>query len=116
MNEPDRATEPASDVYKPTGSHPIAQGVGATGGGVAGAAIGHSIGGKVGAVVGGVAGVIAGGMAGETIAEVADELLQETKPSLGLSADAKAIELPDHYSWEELQALSQLQPDKNKSS
>ncbi len=111
MNEPDRATEPAKDVHEPTDSHPIAKGVGATGGGVAGAAIGHSIAGKVGAAIGGVAGVITGSLAGEAIAEFTEEVLQETKPSfsLGLGADTKEPELPAHYTWEELQALSKPQ-------
>ncbi len=94
-------------------SHPLAAGVGAAGGGVAGAAIGGKVGGKLGAAVGGIAGAIAGGLAGEAIAEIAEELVEETSPSfsLGLGADTRAIELPAHYSWEQLQALSRPQPD-----
>lgn len=113
MNEPEQFTEKTSPQAESSNHHPLATGVGAAGGGVAGAVIGKAIAGKVGAAVGGVAGAIAGGMAGEAIAEVTEELLQETKPSLGLGADAKEIELPDHYSWEELQALSQPQSDAN---
>lgn len=91
----------------------IATGVGAAGGGVAGAAIGKAIAGKVGAAVGSVAGAIAGGMAGGAIAEFTEEVLRETKPSLslGLGADSKEPELPTHYAWEELQALSKPQSD-----
>ena len=108
MNEPEKAQAKDADLAS---DHPIAKGVGAVGGGVAGAAIGNSVAGKVGATIGGIAGAIAGNMAGDAIAEFTKELLQETSPSLslGLGADAKAIELPAHYSWEELQALSRPQ-------
>jgi outer membrane lipoprotein SlyB len=106
MNEQNPATEPLKDSQPSTPAHPIATGVGAAGGGIVGAAIGNSIGGKLGAAVGGIAGAIAGGA---LIAEFAEEVIQETQPSfsLGLGADTKEIELPAHYSWEELQALSQ---------
>jgi outer membrane lipoprotein SlyB len=105
MNEPEQEQVKGSDL---TSDHPIAKGIGAIGGGVAGAAIGKSVAGKVGAAVGGIAGAIAGNRAGDAIAEFTEELLRETSPSLslGLGADTKAIELPAHYSWEELKALS----------
>ncbi|QIR35554.1 colicin V family bacteriocin [Tolypothrix sp. PCC 7910] len=95
----------------PANTHPIATGLGAAGGGIAGAAIGRSIGGKVGAAIGGVAGAIAGGVAANELAEYADEFIEELQPTvgLGLGADHKPIELPRHYSWEELQALSKPQ-------
>jgi uncharacterized membrane protein len=114
MNEQEQATEQLKDLNAASNSHIIAKGVGAAGGSVAGAAIGSSIGGKVGATVGGIAGAIAGSMAGEAIAEFTEELIQETSPSLrlGLGADTKEIELPAHYSWEELQALSKPQMDQ----
>ena len=121
LNQPtEQTTEQPTDVQE-SANHSVAIGVEAAGGGVTGAAIGHAIAGKVGAAVGGVAGAIAGGMAGEafapalqsSIAEVTEALLQETSPSLGLGADAKEIELPDHYAWEKLQALSQPQSDAN---
>ncbi|MBD2496286.1 colicin V family bacteriocin [Nostoc sp. FACHB-280] len=91
-----------------TTSHPLATGLGAVGGGVAGAAIGRSIGGKVGAAIGGVAGAITGGVAGNKLAEYAGEFIEELQPTtgLGLGADHKPVELPRHYSWEELKALS----------
>ncbi|MBW4518686.1 MAG: glycine zipper 2TM domain-containing protein [Scytolyngbya sp. HA4215-MV1] len=97
-----------SKVSDESSHHALATGVGTASGGVAGAAIGRSIAGKFGAAVGGVAGAIAGGVAGNAIAGFTEELIQETKPSLslGLGADTKEIELPAHYSWEELQALS----------
>lgn len=94
-----------------THSHPVATGLGAVGGGVAGAAIGDSVGGKVGAAVGSVAGAIAGGILGNKVAGIAQEAIAELQPSLGLGADMKPVELPRHYSWEELQALSQPQPN-----
>lgn len=119
MTQPDQASqqsenqpaEHAQNSHESTAAHPIAQGVGATGGGIAGAAIGNSIGGKVGATVGGIAGAIAGGIAGKAVATFTEEALEEIEPafSLGLGADLQQIELPAHYSWEELQALSQPQ-------
>ncbi|HEY9729973.1 MAG TPA: hypothetical protein V6D50_26285 [Chroococcales cyanobacterium] len=90
-------------------SHPLATGLGAVGGGAAGAAIGDSVGGKVGAALGSVAGAIAGGILGNKVAGIAEEAIAEIQPSLGLGADTKPIELPRHYSWEELQALSKPQ-------
>ncbi|MBC1329678.1 hypothetical protein GNE06_26985, partial [Trichormus variabilis 9RC] len=43
--------------------------------------------------------------------EYAEEFIEELQPTvgLGLGADHKPIELPSHYSWEELQALSKPQ-------
>lgn len=89
----------------------IAEEIGAVGGGIVGAALGKSIKGNVGAVVGGVAGAIAGGIAAHSAATFTEGLLQETQPSLSLGwgADQKPIELPKHYTWEELQALSKPQ-------
>ncbi|MGE5658833.1 MAG: hypothetical protein ACM37W_19725 [Actinomycetota bacterium] len=111
MSEPDPSTESTPSQPESTTYHPIATGLGTTGGAVAGAAIGHAIAGKMGAAVGGVAGALAGGVAGNAVAELTEELIQETVPSLslGLGADRKEIELPTHYSWEELQALSKPQ-------
>lgn len=115
-NEPQR-DRPDQDSSEPNHSESasatpsLAEEVGAVGGGILGAAIGKSMQGKVGAVVGGVAGAIAGGMAANSLAAFTQELLQETQPtlSLGLGADQKSIELPKHYTWEELQALSKPQ-------
>lgn len=92
-----------------TDSHRVATSLGAVGGGLAGAALGRSIiGGKVGAAIGGVAGAIAGGIAGNTLVDYAGEVTEEISPAvgLGLGADTKPVELPRHYTWEELQALS----------
>ncbi len=89
-----------------THSHPLATGLGAVCGGAAGAAIGDSVGGKLGAAVGSVAGAIAGGILGNKVAGIAQEAIAELQPSLGLGSDTKPVELPRHYSWEELQALS----------
>lgn len=92
-------------------THPLATGLAAVGGGIAGAALGRSIGGKLGAAIGGVTGAITGGVAGNKLAEYAEEFIEELQPtiSLGLGADDKPVELPRHYSWEELQALSKPQ-------
>ncbi len=104
----DRNNQPStqSQNQEANNSHPLATGIGAVGGGVAGAAIGDSVGGKVGAAVGSVAGAIAGGIVANKVAGIAQEAIEELQPSLGLGADNKPIELPRHYSWEELQALS----------
>lgn len=113
----DKNNRPSVESQNPEGenhlestpSHPLATGLGAVGGGAAGAAIGDSVGGKVGAAVGSVAGAIAGGLVGNKVADIAEEAIAELQPSLGLGADMKPVELPDHYSWEELRALSQPQ-------
>ena len=99
-----------------TNSHPLATGLGAVGGGAAGAAIGDSVGGKLGAAVGSVAGAIAGGILGNKVAGIAQEAIVELQPSLGLGADTKPVELPRHYSWEELQALSKPQSAQSSSA
>ena len=107
--KPEQPHENRTEQSEPSNSHPIATGLGAVGGGVAGATIGSSVGGKVGAAIGGVAGAIAGGILGNTVAEVAEEVIDEVQPTLGLGADTKPIELPRHYTWEELQTLSKSQ-------
>jgi len=111
MNEQHESSEYKENIPESSTAHPIATGAGAAGGGIAGAAIGKSIGGNLGAATGGIAGAIAGGIAGNAIANLTEELIQETSPSLnlGLGADTKEIELPAHYSWEQLQALSRPQ-------
>lgn len=91
-------------------THPVAAGLGAATGGIAGAIVGKSVAGRGGTVVGGVVGAIAGKLAGETFADLA----VEAKGTLGLGADDKEVELPPHYSWEELQALSKPQVEQFK--
>jgi len=104
----DEPQHPGSEV---TDSHPLATSLGAIGGGVAGAALGRLIGGKAGAAIGGVAGAIAGGIAGNTLPDSALELTEELSSAvgLGLGADTEPSELPKHFTWEELQALSKPQ-------
>lgn len=97
-------------------NHPIATGLGAVGGSVAGAKIGGSVGGKVGAVLGSVAGAIAGGIVGNTVADLAQEASDEVMPTLSLGADNQPTELPRHYTWEELQALSKPQLDGSSNA
>jgi len=107
--------EPQHSASELTDFHPLATSIGAVGGGVAGAALGRSIiGGKFGAALGGVAGAIIGGIAGNTVSETAEEVIREIQPTsgLGLGADTKQIELPRHYTWSELQALSRPQGGK----
>ena len=106
-NDKNPTSQPQNENESHT--HPIATGLGAAAGGVAGAALGNStIGGKVGSAIGGVAGAIAGAIAGNTVAQIAAEAIDEIQPALGLGlgANDKPIQLPRHYTWEELQALS----------
>lgn len=100
--------EPQHPTPETTDSHLVATTLGTVGSGIAGVAIGRSVSGKAGAAIGGVAGAIAGGIAGNTLAEFAEEVTEELSPSLslGLGANNKPVELPRHYTWEELQALS----------
>jgi outer membrane lipoprotein SlyB len=93
-------------------THPVAAGLGAATGGIAGAIVGKSVAGRGGTVVGGVVGAIAGKLAGEALADLATEA--KGTLGLGLGADDKEVELPPHYSWEELQALSKPQVDQSK--
>ncbi|MEH2437488.1 MAG: hypothetical protein V7K25_25215 [Nostoc sp.] len=99
-------------------SDPLATGLGVVGGGFAGAALGRSIGGKMGAAIGGLAGAITGGLAANKLAEYVEEFTEELEPTvgLGLGANHKPIELPSHYSWEELQALSKPQGEKMQAT
>ncbi|WP_445632548.1 glycine zipper domain-containing protein [Nostoc sp. DSM 114161] len=115
MNEEHSTSNPENENQTAPNPHPITTGLGAAAGGIAGAALGRSIGGKVGAAIGGVAGAITGGVAGNKLIEYAEEFIEELEPTigLGLGANDKPIELPSHYSWEELQALSKPQGDIN---
>lgn len=88
----------------------VVTGVGAVAGGIVGAAIGHAVNKKLGGVVGAVAGGIAGG----ALAEFSSEVIDIVQPSLGFGADNRPIELPNHYTWEELQALSKPQSARGK--
>ena len=108
MNNPESNSHQTASE---SSANPVATGLGATGGGIAGASLGNSIAGKVGAAIGGVAGAIAGGIAGNQIAEFAEKAIDEIQPTLGLGlgANTKPVELPQHYSWEELQQLSKPQ-------
>ncbi|MEH1932547.1 MAG: hypothetical protein V7L14_02210 [Nostoc sp.] len=99
------------DLEAADSPHPLPTSLGAAIGGVAGAALGRSIGGKMGAAIGGVAGAITGGVAANKLTGYAGEFIEELQPTvgLGLGANHKPIELPLHYSWEQLQALSKPQ-------
>ncbi|MEH2268785.1 MAG: hypothetical protein V7K68_10180 [Nostoc sp.] len=110
QQQPQIPSQP-DDLAATDSPHPLATSLGAVGGGVVGAALGRSIGGKVGAAIGVVAGAITGGVAAQKLAESAGEFIEELQPTitLGLGANHKPIELPNHYSWEELQALSKPQ-------
>ncbi|OUL18260.1 hypothetical protein BV378_36780 [Nostoc sp. RF31YmG] len=110
-NEQHSASNQENENQTTPNTHPIATGLGAAGGGIAGAALGRSIGGKVGAAIGGVAGAIAGSVAANELVEYTEQFIEELQPTvgLGLGADHKPIELPRHYTWEELKALSKPQ-------
>ncbi|QLE45390.1 hypothetical protein FD723_34420 (plasmid) [Nostoc sp. C052] len=59
-----------------------------------------------------------GGLAANKLAEYVEEFTEELEPTvgLGLGANHKPIELPTHYSWEELQALSKPQGEKMQAT
>ena len=103
MSHEDLPADQSSLEPKPSTSNKV----GAAGGAIAGAALGKSVAGRFGAVVGGIAGAIAGGKAAGSITSFA----KEANETLGLEigADQNDVELPPHYSWEELQALSKPQ-------
>ncbi len=109
-SQPDQSNQSDRSALGTNPTHPVAAGVGAASGGITGAVIGKSVAGRGGAVVGGVVGAIAGKMAGEKLADLAGET-RETL-GLGVGADDKEVELPSHYSWEELQALSKPQVEQ----
>ncbi len=103
MNHEDLSTDQPSQESNPS----ISSKVGAAGGAIAGAALGKSVAGRFGAVVGGIAGAIAGSRAATPITNFA----KEANETLGLEigSGSREVELPPHYSWEELQALSKTQ-------
>ena len=108
LNAQEESSDSAALTSIRSSSHPIGTGLGAIGGSVAGAAIGDAVGGRVGATLGAVAGAIAGSIAGNSLAEMAKEVAEEVNETIGLDlgADNKEIDLPRHYSWDELRALS----------
>jgi phage tail tape-measure protein len=111
-SNPHPARKPDATMSEPTGHPPSAKTIGAVGGGVAGAAIGHSlIGGKLGTAIGVVLGAIAGGVTADTLAESIDRVTDEIEPTMGLKLGANdaPVNLPAHYTWTELQALSKPQ-------
>ncbi|MEH1807169.1 hypothetical protein [Nostoc sp.] len=114
----DLETQNQNSPESSSNTHPITTGLGVVGGGIAGAAIGRSIAGKVGAAIGGVAGAIALGVAANELVGYTEQLIEELQPTvgLGLGADRKPVELPSHYSWEELQALSKPQGEKMQAT
>ena len=84
----------------------------AVGGGVAGAAIGHSlIGGKLGTAIGVVSGAVVGGVTGDKLAKTDRRITDEIEPTIGVKSGANdaPVNLPAHYTWTELQALSKPQ-------
>lgn len=87
--------------------HAVEAGVGAASGGLVGAFVGSAMGGKRGGLLGAIAGALAGGIAGETLGDDLIALEQQAAEVLGEAAGEN--ELPAHYTWEQLQALSKPQ-------
>ena len=112
-SNPHPARKPDAAMSEPTGHQPsLASAIGTVGGGVAGAAIGHSlIGGKLGTAIGVVLGAVAGGVTGDKLAESLARVTGEIDPTMGLKLGANddPVNLPAHYTWAELQALSKPQ-------
>jgi len=108
MNEND--DQQTSESQSSNDAHLIATGLGAVSGGAVGAALGRSINKTIGTAVGGVAGAIAGGIAANAVVDATETVIDQVQPSgLGFGADNKPVELPRHYTWDELQALSKPQ-------
>ncbi|MER3432020.1 MAG: hypothetical protein C4288_00960 [Leptolyngbya sp. ERB_1_1] len=111
MNDNDN--QQTSESQSSNDAHPLATGLGAMSGGVIGAALGRSIDKTIGTAVGGVVGAIAGGMAANAVTEMTETVIDQVQPSgLGFGADNQPVELPRHYTWDELQALSKPQGGK----
>ncbi len=108
--QPDVQTDEAIAADPPTQSehHPLKTAIGAVSGGVLGALIGRGVAGKGGGTVGALAGAVAGGLLGDTVADDLIDLEQQAAEVLGEAPEEN--ELPAHYSWEQLQALSKPQP------
>ena len=87
---------------------PVKTAIGAVSGGVVGALVGRGVAGKGGGAVGALAGAVVGGLLGDTVADDLVALEQKTAEVLGEAPGED--ELPAHYSWEQLQALSKPQP------
>ena len=81
--------------------------IGAVSGGVVGAVVGSTIGGKGAGMMGALVGAVAGGLLGDAAADDLIELEQRAAEVLGEAPTEE--ELPPHYSWEQLQALSKPQ-------
>lgn len=91
----------------PLEHHPAATGIGVAAGGVVGGLVGSAIAGKQGGLWGVIAGAVVGGLAGDTVSEDLIALEQQAAEILGEAPSED--ELPAHYSWDELQALSKPQ-------
>lgn len=125
MNEEQQISESPTEPQSSNDAHALpsahvnvtAAGLGAVGGGAIGATLGRSINKNIGAAVGGVVGAIAGGIAGNAVAEIGETVIDQVQPSgLGFGADSEPVELPKHYSWNELQALSKPQAEQTHGS
>lgn len=99
---------PGKDLSANQSEHSALGGsIGAVSGGVVGAVVGNAIGGKGAGVMGAVVGAVAGGLLGDAAADDLIELEQRAAEVLGEAPGED--ELPAHYSWEQLQALSKPQ-------
>ena len=99
---------PGKDLSAGQSEHSALGGsIGAVSGGVVGAVVGSAIGGKSAGVMGAVVGAIAGDLLGDATADDLIALEQRAAEVLGEAPEED--ELPAHYSWEQLQALSKPQ-------
>lgn len=104
--------QPAQNPPSQADLNPLAIGIGAAGGGAIGATIGTAVGGKKTGIVGAVAGAVTGALIGDAVAEdliVEDLIALEQRAAEALGEAPSEHELPDHYSWQQLQALSKPQ-------
>ncbi len=100
--------KPDSDgAQRSQSSHTLETGIGAVSGGVVGGVIGSAIAGRKGGVVGAIAGAVTVGVLADANSDELKALEQQAAELLGEAPSEK--ELPAHYSWEQLQALSKPQ-------
>lgn len=105
MNEENKHLENRESTQNQQGLS-LETGIGAVGGGIVGAAIGNKlVGGKPATAIGAIVGAVAGGSLGNTVGEDIEAFAQKTLETIGQAPGEN--EIPLHYSWEELAALSQ---------
>ncbi len=106
-NDPQPNEESSPGLSAQSKRHLLEASISAVSGGVAGALIGRAAGGKQAGIVGAVAGAVTGALIGDAVGD--DLLALEQRAAEALGEAPEEDELPAHYSWKQLQALSKPQ-------